>query len=409
MEVAVLGSETDDAQIDIEGKYFVQDWQDLDKSVSINDSRYLSVQQHDYIMYNTTELKIPYTSSHTCDKVIISATQYDFKNRTPKDLSADAASWFTFAKDADGKDYLVFNHDLNNDITHSGFDVAPYIIKIKIQHPAPFASDFNEEITITQYPAMYIEQTKSDYKVYVNGVTGTNNYDSDNIWDDRGGSSFYAFSSHYLGIVSDRNSVNGSGDNNNQYQYTVHVTVLDGSNSIGDPRVPEGIDVEDLSECQNYKPASEDCNDIVAPVFRIASSYGKTMYASYEGAMKRCAAYQENGYPAGRWRLPTKAEIEYLITLSSKNKIPTLFGSSAGVGYWAAGGFFYVANESRFIDSNDPDVQESYERGDYGVLYRTFIYNSRTYRVYTRCVYDEWYWTNTQVAPINEWAGFHTN
>ena len=426
MEVAVLGSETDDAQIDIEGKYFVQDWQDLDKSVSINDSRYLSVQQHDYIMYNTTELKIPYTSSHTCDKVIISATQYDFKNRTPKDLSADAASWFTFAKDADGKDYLVFNHDLDNDITHSGFDVAPYEITIKIQHPGTYASSFNEVINITQYPAMYIVQKQSTGYAFVNGVTGTATANSDYIWDDNGAEytssggwnptyTYYMNHNHFMGVVVGRNGVNGEGDNNNQYQYSIHVTVLPegSSSSIGDPRIESGTTLSDLSASAGYRPTAENTHDIIAPVFKIASSYGKTSQVTYESGQKRCAAYQENGYPAGRWRLPTMAEIEYLINLSSKNKIPTLFGSEAGVGYWAAGGYFYVAKESKFINSADCDV--TYKQGyigDYNTIGRfaTYTYNGTAYDVYTRCVYDEWYWRNDQdSAHMTTWGGFQTN
>ena len=391
MEVAVLGSETDDAQIDIEGKYFVQDWQDLDKSVSINDSRYLSVQQHDYIMYNTTELKIPYTSSHTCDKVIISATQYDFKNRTPKDLSADAASWFTFAKDADGRDYLVFNHDLNNDITHSGFDVAPYIIKIKIQHPAPFASDFNEEITITQYPAMYITEALSNSYAYVKNTMYPTTTD---IYDESGSTNQY----HYMGKMTYINS--GATDNRNPYQYTIYVTVLpEGStSSIGDPRSATSTNLgSGITGLNNYKPTADDTQDIIAPVFKIASSYGKTSYLTYEGAQKRCAAYQENGYPAGRWRLPTAAEINYIMTLSEQGKIPSLFNPEEDDtdGYWAGG--YKIRAYSGFKDATGitPSNRQYNIDGVSGFV------------VYARCVYDVWFWSDTQdTAHLTSWGGW---
>ena len=38
---------------------------------------------------------------------------------------------------------------------------------------------------------------------------------------------------------------------------------------------------------------------------------------SFAQAEKRCAAYQENGYPAGRWRVPTEAEIWFMANRSN--------------------------------------------------------------------------------------------
>ena len=58
-------------------------------------------------------------------------------------------------------------------------------------------------------------------------------------------------------------------------------------------------------------------------------------------ARRRCAAYQEDGIPAGRWRLPTFAEVEFIATLSSLNRIPILFSDATttnGDHYWIANG-----------------------------------------------------------------------
>ena len=50
----------------------------------------------------------------------------------------------------------------------------------------------------------------------------------------------------------------------------------------------------------------------------------------------RCAAYQEDGYPAGRWRLATYAELEFIAMLCAKDALPySLFGASD---YWSATG-----------------------------------------------------------------------
>ena len=119
---------------------------------------------------------------------------------------------------------------------------------------------------------------------------------------------------------------------------------------------------------------------------------------TYEGAQKRCAAYQENGYPAGRWRLPTKAEIEYLMTLSQKNKIPKLFDPEDWAGYWAGGKIFMILDGTlKFIDANGvtPTANNYY-----------YSIGGTNYQVWARCVYDEWYWGSAQVNPLTSWGGY---
>ena len=411
LDVAILGADNDDASVEIDGKYFVVDWgEDVPVEADIKGARYLSVSQTNHTMYNTTELKIPYVTSNKCVIANLTVRQYDFKNREYHDYTDQATSgnWVGL----DDNNNIVINHTLNNDITTTTFDVAPYEYTFRIRHNDSEGATYYRDITVLQYPAMYIEQALSTGYVFVNSVTGTYNsrYDtwsaSGSIWDDNGSQgTYYRYLNYYLGIVESRDDVDGTGDNNNQYQYTVHVTVLPESSSslIGDPRVKTGTTLAGLSQCTNYKPTAENTQDIIAPVFKIASSYGKTTQVAYEGGKKRCASYQENGYPAGRWRLPTVAEIEYLITLSQKNKIPTLFGSRAQVGYWAAGGYFYVANESKFINSADC----IYTYNNSGVaVYRL---GNTDYNVYTRCVYDVWYWGNNQDAThMTTWGGFQT-
>jgi hypothetical protein len=97
-------------------------------------------------------------------------------------------------------------------------------------------------------------------------------------------------------------------------------------------------------------------------VYKVASSYGKTTYMSFAQAEKRCAAYQENGYPAGRWRVPTEAEIWFIANRSNAGVFPTLFDGR----YWASSGRYYDSSANSF--------------------------GTGTAERAVRCVYDVWYW-----------------
>lgn len=402
LDVAILGADNDDASVDIDGQYYVVKWGDSDPvQADIKGSRYLSVSQLNHIMYNTTKLEIPYVTSNKCEIANLSVRQYDFKNRRYNDYSTQATNWVTL----DDNNNIVINHDLNNDITTNTFDVAPYEYTFRIRHNDSEGATYYRDLTVLQYPAMYIEQARSNGYAFVKGTGNRNS--SSVIWDDNGNPGYNLNTTNVkraMGSMEDYENVDGEGDNNNQYQYTIHVTVLpEGStSSIGDPRVPTGQTLDRLDGLTNYKPAAENTQDIIAPVFRIASSYGKTYCMTYEGAVKRCAAYQENGYPAGRWRLPTKAEIEYLITLSKKGKIPTLFGSTSNVGYWAAGRDFFVAYLNDFLTS----TANPYAANGGTPYYRV---NGTDYNVYTRCVYDEWYWgSDPDNSHMTTWGGYQT-
>lgn len=101
---------------------------------------------------------------------------------------------------------------------------------------------------------------------------------------------------------------------------------------------------------------------------------------------RRCASYQEDGRPAGRWRLPTAAEIEYISRLSNKQYIPYLFGTRGNTAnYWCASGGIDVDN-----DTNNPSVTIIPENQE--TLSRRAV----------RCVYDEWFWTTDTLTNANK-------
>ena len=120
---------------------------------------------------------------------------------------------------------------------------------------------------------------------------------------------------------------------------------------------------------------------MIAPKFRISSAYGAIASDGerkwYELMKKRCASYQEDGYPAGRWRLPTKAELEFIIYLSANDKIPMVFAES--MHYWCAHG------------AGKPDIDNK----TVDMLYRTYFNDKGDVSV--RCVYDDWYWGSEPV------------
>ena len=210
-------------------------------------------------------------------------------------------------------------------------------------------------------------------------------------------------------------TVNFTGGNRNIYNITV--TVLpEGGNSviskyvIGDPRTadpdpvlngqgilkesgyvleanPEGYTIREgepgwsdeivlspgkdiktgeIRYLQNYRPTenSDRTRYMVAPSYRVASKFGGMEYGGspYLSAYYKCATYQEDGYPAGRWRLPTEAEIRFIVTLQSKDFV-TLFGSS---NYWSANGRVTAGGSFSPVENGGLAL--------------------------ARCVYDSWYW-----------------
>ena len=151
----------------------------------------------------------------------------------------------------------------------------------------------------------------------------------------------------------------------------------------------------------------------------------------YTQAKERCAAYQESGYPAGRWRLPTVAEIDFILSLSESTTqhIPTLFdpgydNNGYWAEYWAGGGWAYVGKTSYMTSGGKPvkafdfsdvpstgSVTKTHDDVTYTVdrsedYYRT-NYNStnRNNLVWVRCVYDIWYWGD---APMTNNGGTAT-
>lgn len=356
---------------------------------------FLIVEETDVVMNQTDYLEIPYSSSGSCIITDLNVTQYNLLySGTYKVLTSNAIAgeWVSL----DENNNIVINHALVNDLLSENLDVTPYHFEFYIQ----LADDpsFKQKIIVDQYPNIFIDEHLSNGYAFVKGIG--NETASNTILDSN--TSINALYRN-MGTMVQRSTVNGSTAYNNQHQYTFHITKVpeESGISIGDPRASVGTNLlSGITELNDYKPAAEDKQNVMAPVFRIASSYGKTISLTYEGAQKRCAAYQENGYPAGRWRLPTRAEIEFM-TILSNYKVPVLFEPEPTAGYWASGKIFMIRNNMGdliYIDANSVTPNNN----------KSYLIAGTTYNVWSRCVYDEWYWGSEQVEPLTTWGGYKT-
>ena len=326
---------------------------------------------------------------------------------------------------------IVFSHDLvnedeNRNVDADGYtlagqnyrniddyDFAPYYITLLVEMKVDNSTTFREIITITQYPQMYIKAYQnSDY------ADGNTNHNGDhNVMVNAISTEGYTVNTGQasFGSVSGFNA-NNTNANPNMYVITTTRFSSDSDFFIGDPRqsandtslINETHDggnsiwvntkalgsttnrklmyyyptVRDMTGSDNTNPAHFATGNMVAPQIRVASSYSVTSgpLSSIDAAEKRCAAYQEDGFPAGRWRLPTYAEAAFIVSLSNELKIPRLF--SNGYYYWCAHGEFLPSTT--------------------GVTLRN-VNNPTAYSV--RCVYDEWYWGSEQL-PENQRGTF---
>ena len=108
--------------------------------------------------------------------------------------------------------------------------------------------------------------------------------------------------------------------------------------------------------------------NIIAPRFLVSSAVNANGGLNFDNAVKRAATYQEAGYPAGRWRLPTEAEMAFIIARQNDGTIPNLYAT--GTPYWSGSGRLLTAQSGGAITftNNDNDTHSE------------------------RFVYDLWYW-----------------
>lgn len=362
VDVKVLGSLDPNDMVELTPNIFIRNWFDMQLSSSIDKFQYLVLEEDSTTLYNVTDYANPYVSSSEIESVNILSVKYvDYSKKefsectlTESDqygpeVNGRRDSWNNYdAWKAEDKT-ITFNHAINTDIMY-----AKRVITIEVKNKEGISRTW----VITQYPEMYIEgennKARGGYNRFVYGVSETKSDGESSVENDSG---------NFLGGVY---GYDYGGTNNNPNQYTIYVTA-NSPYAIGDPRSSTSVSAASLNISQKgdyrgntlktyYPTRGREVANMIAPAFKIASSWGKTLDISFARAKERCASYQENGYPAGRWRVPTEAEIAYVISLSEDKKIPKLFDE----GYWCSSGTVYGSS------------------GDEAAA--------------VRCVYDVWYW-----------------
>lgn len=377
--VGTLGSTNADESVELEPEITVVDWSTGQIAVDIKTPKYLVVDETVINIYNQNQYDIAYASSHPVSAVITKITKPDYSDEeeatvtiynestgattvTPANSISGNKESFTVSI-VDGK--VRLSHVLNNNNKTDGFDYVPYDITVVVTNDA----GMSQTITYKQYPAMYIKAEKNPGGDMVGRVDKGHVFVYNNQSSD---------SENWCVVRTCY-----TGGNQNPNMYVITTTAMDASSPyiLGEARsetpvTGESLDLDNAYNdrtLQYYYPSRTDNDNYIAPSFRIASSYGKCDSGmSYENAKRRCAAYQEKGYPAGRWRLPTTAEIKYIAQLSRDERIPHLFSDDGN--YWTATEYITY--------STTADPRES----------NTTTIGNNVNNPFVRCVYDEWYW-----------------
>ena len=438
INVNILGSFTPDEPFTLDDlSYTAAEWGSVPVDVDIADYRYLVVDQNHYTMDNIESTFIPvytshpttvtnvemtyyryYTTSQGIEKPItITTTQYentkdkgygdiwtcDFLNPDKVDLvnpstginfSHKLVVWNPYDQNNESVSLTnlrsdnTVNTNINsisyyrpsNDPAYSRYDITITIVHTD-KVGKPDADNFTKTITITQYPQMYINSVENYSGNNATAAAG-------NMWVNGNQSS-----------NSSWNTASGlTGLNKNSNQYIINITQLDYQEVqkyvIGDPRTftVDNLDYNGWTKSWSiyndknnnilkyYYPTENNSRTekMIAPKLRVASSYGVSNSMSYQDAQRRCASYQEMDCPAGRWRIPTIAEMEFIIKLSNGNKIPVLFTNNQ-YSYWSAQG----GVRANIVNDKLPTPSMSVEYA------------------FVRCVYDEWYWENEPLEKVN--------
>ena len=409
-EISVLGSTDEETAVELDPTYQILGWGEAaSSSGDLNRIRYLVVDETFVTMENVVERMIYFTSSDPVylasadvDWESVSGVKADFVDLATQNNSVptttgdvtytiqetnrlkvrddiDYKVYITIhnANKADPEDrsWIKIEHNLDNSMDGEA-DFTRYRMVLNVAQTVLLDNNsnvrLNQRIEIMQYPMLCVVADQNyDYSLDGDGNNAHYGYVYINGYGygDNGRGSGWA----YVGGWPNNTAISS---NPNKYIISVTSLPIGAKYLIGDPRsktpsVPTAsnpaISNSDKQKLVNYYPADRKANSqLISPQFMVASSYGFCNYTitDMDAAESRCATYQEDGYPAGRWRVPTQAEVEYIIQLSAWNVIPTLF--SVGEWYWSAQGC---------VQYQDGKINLS---------------STNSGRV--RCVYDTWYW-----------------
>lgn len=423
IDVGILGSfELPEPEV-IEGSYMIVPWGEKNIDATMREPVYLIVEENEFTMNNVSSGSVPYISSHEITQAYVTKIEYintgNFQNVTVNHNNTNSV-WTTNTY-VRNESFEVTTDDNLLTLTHniSPDQYTRYLVTVRIVN----SKGLQEDVVFTIYPAIYTD-VHAGGDVFIDGYFGyIVNPSGNNWWQVAGnayasgsydedypnrGYRYYDDRDNYVntpyGVLyrSDRTSAGqialtritiSSFNSEENSTYTINDVTY--HYKIADPRVDSNWSGSDLqnhlvSQSNNgggyYNPyrnvtreawtddqaraikIGDSDPESISPDIFISSRWGAcgNVTLSFADAQKRAATYQEAGFPAGRWRLPTEAELMFIYNLQEKGIIPSLF--TAGVNYWASSGRY--VNNGRF-------------------------YNGNNTTCYMRSVYDVWYWGET--------------
>ncbi|MBR3074904.1 MAG: hypothetical protein IKH11_04000, partial [Bacteroidales bacterium] len=196
--------------------------------------------------------------------------------------------------------------------------------------------DRGRELYMTEVIVSAFNSGNNKYVIKENGVMKDSTYFR--LGDPRvkAGSSRF---SEFTIVPSKRNNRTGGG-------YLYQASTLRDSN--GTP-LAEQVDAVYKAWEQPEKIMISSTNKLdanfIAPHFIVSSFFNAQPGSlTHANCIKRAATYQEAGFPAGRWRLPTEAEIMFMVQQQQRGVIPIIW--AAGSTYWCADGRYVTVGNS---------------------------------------------------------------
>lgn len=285
-------------------------WEGVEKfivDVVIADLKYLFVRETKVVMANITEYKIEFASSS--DVTIVSPAYATYEE------------YYLNGKKITKRDGTYYPNSHYNRWTAENEHK-------KDQYPAIVATGKKGFITITsKLPVNYFP------KQFVFGIKNSDGLEVSGIVVDQ-------YPPQYLeGKVSKEAGPKDSPDgstNPNIFTITVKAT---GNLIVGNPSmIKDGVLVtkDDVFSAE-----------LVSPKFVVASRFGavETGTYTYSQAVTRCKNYWEKledgtSYPAGTWRVPTLAELEFMNTVQDASPAVNYLFNTNGT-YWSAMPYWY--------------------------------------------------------------------
>ena len=427
--------------------YYISDW--LRQGISMAGHglvdgnfvqyRYLVVDPLTVTLNNVYSETFSFVSSSNVSAVIsrISFDKYTSGSAVNTDVTPNATS-YSFSSSLDPNAYSVsvdnderiisFNHSMANvyesryiEITVTNTDGNSQVIKITQNPSISLATDtgmvgnvyVNGYFGRVQYPAGATAWSTS----YTSN--GSTYYRCNTGWSSSSASTDYGTVTNGSNLVSTLTTfytteVVITGFSNSNYTYNYYdggaTSLSTEVYRIGDPRVlatsvyspwslanylyynngAEATKAWTSAELNAIKICSSSSADrnIIAPKILVSSALNSNNgLTDVTAIVKRGATYQEAGYPAGRWRLPTEAEAAYIISRQKDGTIPALFATDSGnAATNSSNHSYYLMGSGRVLAYRTDGSIRFYATNQIG-----------SNKIYERYVYDLWYWGDDPV------------